>query len=229
VSGCCQTPRPSAAAPKIAALLCVATGCAVMQVPQPLVDLGPVELDEDRTSGIVGPFTYELARDEKFFVNAQDRREVWDFGVTFEGRTLGSGTCRQQIRWPGQAVGDPPRRNSDLRLSLECDLRSLTSTPAITLSLQSDESGREWVGVVRRGVQRLSVSSTREIEGSRFPAAQRMGFIVEREGVPWAAIQTANTKQAWLPPPKPGEEDLLGLVIVALATARPFMEEILTP
>lgn len=203
------------------------TGCAVMQVPSPLAAMGPVALEEDRNSGVVGPFRYEVARDDSLFVDSRDRRESWDFEVAFEGRALGSGSCRQAIRWPGQAVGERPRWGSDLRVALECELRSLTSTAAITLGLQSDDSGQDLAGIVRWRGERLEVSSTREVEGGRLPSPRRMGFIVARGGVPWAAIQTANRRQAWLPPTEPRSRDLLGLVVVALVTARPFTEEVL--
>lgn len=199
-----------------------------MQVPAPLVERGPVSLEEDRRFGAVGPFTYEVDRDESLFVDAQDRRETWDFRVALKDRALGSGSCSQSIAWPGQAVGERPKWRSELRISLECDLSSLTSSAAITLSLRA-EAGQDLVGAARRGDVRVEVNSTREIEGSRFPSTQRMGFIVAREGVPWAAIQTSHPRQAWLPPLEPGTEDLLGLVVVALATARPFVEEILSP
>ena len=213
----------------VAAIGAFTSGCAMMQVPAPLQAVAPVEVDGARESGVVGPFTYELAWDGKFFRDRTDLREAWDFGVTFEGRALGSGTCRHGLHWPGQAVGDPPERSRDLGRSVECTLSSMTSTAPIALSLRPGGPGEELVGWVRRGADRIAVRASHEMEGGLFLTGRRMGFVLERGGVPWAAIQTVNDRRAWIPPLEPDTQDLLGLVIVALATIQPFTEEILTP
>lgn len=187
---------------RLVVLLAGTAGCAVMQVPPPLRELKVVEVERARGSGVVGPFTYDLARDEAPFRDQTDLHEAWDFGVSLDGHTLGSGRCRHGLEWPRQAFGDPPERRRGLRRSVECTMASLTSTAAVVLSLQDGGPGEELVGFAERGKERVHVRASHEVEGGRFLTGNRMGF---RRGARGCALggDTDGQRRAGLAPTPP--------------------------
>lgn len=208
-----------------------ASACMTMGVPAPLVDLPSVPVEEKGGAGVIGPFSYEVAKERHpafdLVVARQDRHDSWDFWVSFMGREIGWGTCNQAIRWPMNLDEDRPKWRSDISVTLDCEMTTRTSTSAIKLALRQEAPGDDLAGSVVGGQGRVTVRSTRETKGGTVPTRFRMGYIVELEGVPWAAVQTIYPRMAWLPVPNPEgqQRDLLGLLIVALAGSEEFTEE----
>lgn len=154
------------------------------------------------------------------FYGGSKRRQKFEFTLAEEGIPA----------WRGQAETNLRRRA--LGFDFDLELRNKSGFAVRLTAL--DPAAGEWTlrltetrdrpleGTLASGGQTLAVRGTRQLAGTRLPAGETSGYVVEQAGRPVAAVEVINAGALWVDPAL--EPSTRGPVVAALAALLLFEE-----